>query len=583
MLLEEQKKDRRARLTAIEYTEGDIYVLRSDFVPLSQRPTIVALAGHQHHGKSTIFRVLQGQENVSPEATLSIDTARVQLSDSALSEIKAFGLSCLQKGDQEANCFTIIDTPGHEACWEMRLHGIRTADVIWVPICVEHGVQNQTREVIQIAKELGKKIVILITKIDLQSTHDGCKRAIQGVIDDLCDMDLDPQPICKMKDEKKPANWHTLGEKVPVLCTSSHELRQSSLVFQEAMYHTSNMIRRSHANTQEQSHRGFPQGIILSSYRDQVNGQLACRIIVRNGRFMPGMWFIADFNFGRITKLVDMEGHALSVVSPGSPAILYGLKMNGCPGVGTHIIVVPNREKAKETAAFRAQLQWFVQRFHKLTPLLRPKGMDTSFHHIGNFGQISDDRSIEYKLYYHRAHQPPSTLKRDGYTQTFSRSHGKTPLLSAHSDEVCTKALARSRSDIAQLSDRVDAVKRFAFVLVADSWHTIRLVWHELQRCRTDKVVVIPVGIFVGAFREQAIKTAVDKRADVVFSFRVVCTDAKADFRAQQRQILHKQCKSIEDIVEYTQSEVLKLHRDAHLELESTRTQCFSASFIPDF
>ena len=61
-------------------------------------------------------------------------------------------------------CF--LDTPGHAAFSSMRENGGNATDIICLVVAADDGVNAQTREVINIAKQGNQGIIVAVTKID---------------------------------------------------------------------------------------------------------------------------------------------------------------------------------------------------------------------------------------------------------------------------------------------------------------------------------------------------------------------------------------------------------------------------------
>ena len=96
------------------------------------------------------------------------------------------GAFSVMKDEQK---MTFIDTPGHEAFSSMRRRGAEMSDIIVLVVSATDGVQQQTLEVVDIARQNGNNIIVVINKIDVQ----GCRPLdeVEQELKDKCNLNLE--------------------------------------------------------------------------------------------------------------------------------------------------------------------------------------------------------------------------------------------------------------------------------------------------------------------------------------------------------------------------------------------------------
>ncbi|MFH1750908.1 MAG: translation initiation factor IF-2 [Candidatus Micrarchaeota archaeon] len=130
------------------------------------RQPIVSVLGHVDHGKTTLLDAIRETAVASKEA--GGITQHVSASEVPLKSIKELCGNVLErmKISLQLPGLLFIDTPGHEAFVNLRKRGGSIADIAILVIDINQGLQNQTREAIEILKEYKTPFVVAATKID---------------------------------------------------------------------------------------------------------------------------------------------------------------------------------------------------------------------------------------------------------------------------------------------------------------------------------------------------------------------------------------------------------------------------------
>ncbi|HLC48147.1 MAG TPA: translation initiation factor IF-2 [Candidatus Norongarragalinales archaeon] len=131
------------------------------------RQPIVCVLGHVDHGKTTLLDAIRETAVASKES--GGITQHVSASEVPLAAIKDLCGTVLEKMklDLQLPGLLFIDTPGHEAFVNLRKRGGSIADIAILVVDINQGMQNQTREAIEILREYKTPFVVAATKIDV--------------------------------------------------------------------------------------------------------------------------------------------------------------------------------------------------------------------------------------------------------------------------------------------------------------------------------------------------------------------------------------------------------------------------------
>jgi small GTP-binding protein len=181
--------------TLIQWKDIDVYRKKPPMVsgPF-QRPPVVSIMGHIDHGKTTLLDTLMKSNLCSREA------GRITQSVRAFTINLATCLSTLQDGSNTKGGgdggklvpttpypseLTIIDTPGHKAFSEMRLHSQLLSDYVLLLVALDEGIQGQTVEIVHVALNADRPIVVVFNKADKFSDMKMLAMRLATVIEEL--------------------------------------------------------------------------------------------------------------------------------------------------------------------------------------------------------------------------------------------------------------------------------------------------------------------------------------------------------------------------------------------------------------
>lgn len=103
---------------------------------------------------------------------------------------------------------TLLDTPGHRIFAELRLHTILASDFVLLVIALDTGIQSQTKEIVKVALNADKPILVLFNKIDVFTDPVSGGRAVDSVVQQLKEIGLDVTLCGSMEDIARCALSH---------------------------------------------------------------------------------------------------------------------------------------------------------------------------------------------------------------------------------------------------------------------------------------------------------------------------------------------------------------------------------------
>jgi len=277
------------------------------------RPPVVTIMGHVDHGKTSLLDAIRETNVAGGEAggiTQHIGAYKVKITKP---DSPAFGREIV-----------FLDTPGHEAFTRMRARGAKVTDIVVLVVAADDGVMPQTLEAMDHAKAAKVPIIVAVNKIDKpEAMPDRVKKQ-------LADRGLMPEDwggttVFVDVSAKKRTNLNLLMEMI-CLVADLQELK---------------------ANPDRPA-----SGTVVEAKIDRGRGSVAT-VLVQNGTLHIGDNFILGNTFGKVRAMFDDRGQVVEEAPPSTPVEVLGLE--GLPQAGDQLLVVAEREKARQVSEYREQ------------------------------------------------------------------------------------------------------------------------------------------------------------------------------------------------------------------------------------
>ncbi len=286
---------------------------------LVSRPPVVVFMGHVDHGKTTLMDAVRKTRVAAGEAG---------------GITQHIGAYCVKRktADGKEHTITFLDTPGHAAFTQMRARGASVTDIVVLVVDATDGPMPQTMEALSHARAAKVKIIVAITKIDMNSAN------VDKVKGQLQEKGLAPEDwggdtiMCPVSAIKGTGMDHLL-ESI-VLEAEMLELKASQKVPARAS--------------------------VVEAQIEQGRGPTAT-CIVKMGTLKVGDPFICGDFSGKVKALVDEYGKNMKEAGPATPAKVIGF--SGMPNAGDELIVMKNEKEAQQLGAERQE----KKRLGKLT------------------------------------------------------------------------------------------------------------------------------------------------------------------------------------------------------------------------
>ena len=272
---------------------------------LETRPPVVTIMGHVNHGKTTLLDMLRKSrvaEGESGGITQHIGAYMVEHHGSPI-------------------CF--LDTPGHAAFTNMRAMGANVTDIVILVVAANDGVQPQTLESIQHAKEAEVPIIIAINKMDAEGAN------IDKVKSDLAENDLTPE------------DWGGDYLCVPISALKGEGIEQ----LLDAINLQAELLELK-ANP-----AGKSFGIVLESCKTDNMGPIVT-VLVKSGTFKIGDPLASGHVSGKIRRMENDLGQMVKEARPSRPVRIFGFA--DVPDTSGMVRVFNSDKDARESAGLQA-------------------------------------------------------------------------------------------------------------------------------------------------------------------------------------------------------------------------------------
>lgn len=302
---EQQAAQEMAQLTGISEAASAIAAVT--------RPPVVTIMGHVDHGKTSLLDAIRETDVAAGEAggiTQHIGAYKVKIT----------------KEDSPAvgRQIVFLDTPGHEAFTRMRARGAKVTDIVVLVVAADDGVMPQTLEAMDHAQAAKVPIIVAVNKIDKpEAMPDRVKKQ-------LADRGLMPEDwggttVFVDVSAKKHTNLNLLMEMI-CLVADLQELK---------------------ANPERPA-----SATVVEAKIDRGRGSVAT-VLVQNGTLRVSDNFIVGNTFGKVRAMFDDRGNAVEEAPPSTPVEVLGLE--GLPQAGDQLLVVAERERARQVSEYREQ------------------------------------------------------------------------------------------------------------------------------------------------------------------------------------------------------------------------------------
>lgn len=267
------------------------------------RAPVVAVMGHVDHGKTTFLDSIRGSRVAEKEAGGITQNTRAH-------EV------ILENGFR----ITFIDTPGHAAFSNMRRRGAKVTDFVLLIVAADDGVQPQTKESIEFAKNEKVPLIVAINKIDIKGVN------LQKIKSDLANNgvvieEYGGDVLCFEISAREKIGLKELLEGIQLL-SEVNELKSSTPRFES-----------------------IAEAYVLESTQDKKIGNTAL-CILKSGKLDSRNFGVSTDQIFKIRAFLDHNQKQIDSVLESQPFWVLGLK--NTLNAGETIFFVESEDKAIE-------------------------------------------------------------------------------------------------------------------------------------------------------------------------------------------------------------------------------------------
>ncbi|MFK8040653.1 MAG: translation initiation factor IF-2 [Rickettsiaceae bacterium] len=268
---------------------------------------IVTIMGHVDHGKTSLLDALKSTDLAASESggiTQHIGAYKVLLKD--------------------GQSITFIDTPGHEAFSDMRMHGAQVTNIVVLVVAADDGVKPQTIEAINHSKAAKVPIIVAVNKIDRPNAN--VERVKHELLaHDIVSEDLGGDAIFVPVSALNKTNLDKLEEAI-LLVAEMQDLKAN--------------------------YAGKASGVVIESRLDIQRG-ICATVLIQSGTLKIGDLIIAGEAYGRVKVINNDKSQKIDQAFPSDPVEIYGL--NDLPHSGYKMHVVDNEKQASDITEYRSK------------------------------------------------------------------------------------------------------------------------------------------------------------------------------------------------------------------------------------
>jgi translation initiation factor IF-2 len=270
----------------------------------TERPPVITIMGHVDHGKTSLLDAIREAKVTEGEA------------GGITQHIGAYTI------EQHDKPITFIDTPGHAAFSHMRQRGTDITDIIIIVVAADDGVKPQTQEVIKLAKESGKPVIVALNKMDKETAQPDLVKGQMA------------------EHGMNPADWGGDIEFVPLSAKSGMGI--DNLL--------ENILLTADVLELKANENALAKASIVEASLEKGRGPVAT-VIVQNGTLKVGDYVVCGSAYGRVKALIDENNKLVKTLSPSHTAQVAGL--SEVPASGEIMTVMSSDKEAKEYAQKR--------------------------------------------------------------------------------------------------------------------------------------------------------------------------------------------------------------------------------------